>query len=573
MGTSSGRNAYLVHRGETYHFRYYVPVDLRVPLGKGEIRLSLGAIKRREARAKAHVMAMRLAILFEEIREQMSQDFDKTRALAILREEMKRILSQDFFNRIGNPKGYEFCTPLPDVIMEKAGDLIAPHLSGSEPPQEGNKPLISASTASSVFKKLMEWNEWPLLNTHVRGLLAKHGLECPSDYICNVLSYYHLMSLQCCSSAIQAREAGFLTCGIDLVDSLPELESVTSNVTQATQKGPKLTVVFEKYSEERVRGGQWKPRTRKQNEDIFRWLLDHFGDVPIQSITNDMMRSFKEMLLKAKARNAKKSEKTLDIKTVANIMVTLTAFFSYALDNRYITENPAQGLKIKVKKSKSKSYDKMTAEDLERIFNLKQLVGRTDAKPWMFWIPVLALFTGCRLEELAQLRYTDIRQENGVWFLDINENDDKSVKSESSKRRVPLHSFIVESLKFIEHVKLVNQKGHDRVFPELVKIDNRYGHGVSKWFGKLLERVGVKKPETKKVFHSLRHTFITCLQHKKVEPYLLASIAGHETDLITISTYGEEFKVEQKKEAIELLDFGVDLSHLAKCRFIPNDEG
>ncbi len=39
-----------------------------------------------------------------------------------------------------------------------------------------------------------------------------------------------------------------------------------------------------------------------------------------------------------------------------------------------------------------------------------------------YWIPLLALFTGARLSELAQLHKADIRKEQGIWCLNITEN-------------------------------------------------------------------------------------------------------------------------------------------------------
>lgn len=247
----------------------------------------------------------------------------------------------------------------------------------------------------------------------------------------------------------------------------------------------------------------------------------------------------------------------------------MSAFFNYAKSNKYIKENPAEGLALKVKKGKGTSYDKFTKEDLERIFTVEGLDGRSNTKPWAFWIPVLALFTGCRLEEIAQLRCSDIRQEDSIWFLDLVQGVDQSLNTESSTRKVPLHSLLVDTLGFIRHVEQVKRKGLDRVFPELTKHNDKYGHYVSKWFNeRYLKLVGVKTETTRKVFHSLRHSFITNLQHNRVDPYLIASIVGHEAGLITIRVYGEEFKLDMKKEAVEKLDYGIDLSHLAQSRFV-----
>ena len=57
------------------------------------------------------------------------------------------------------------------------------------------------------------------------------------------------------------------------------------------------------------------------------------------------------------------------------------------------------------------------------------------------WVPWLLAFTGARMEEVCQALTTDIRQEAGIWYLDINESDPgKSLKNPGSARKVRLVS-------------------------------------------------------------------------------------------------------------------------------------
>ena len=39
------------------------------------------------------------------------------------------------------------------------------------------------------------------------------------------------------------------------------------------------------------------------------------------------------------------------------------------------------------------------------------------ADDWRYWIPLVCLFTGARLGEIAQLRTEDVRRERGIWFM------------------------------------------------------------------------------------------------------------------------------------------------------------
>jgi integrase len=58
------------------------------------------------------------------------------------------------------------------------------------------------------------------------------------------------------------------------------------------------------------------------------------------------------------------------------------------------------------------------------------------------WLPLLALFCGARLEEIGQALVSDVKEQDGIAYLDINTLDRqarKRVKNKSSRRRLPLH--------------------------------------------------------------------------------------------------------------------------------------
>ena len=73
-----------------------------------------------------------------------------------------------------------------------------------------------------------------------------------------------------------------------------------------------------------------------------------------------------------------------------------------------------------------------------------------------FWIPLLGLYTGARLEELCQLLVEDVVKRDGIWCLDMRDDnaERKSVKT-GERRIVPLHPFIVDELRFPEFVKSI----------------------------------------------------------------------------------------------------------------------
>jgi len=63
------------------------------------------------------------------------------------------------------------------------------------------------------------------------------------------------------------------------------------------------------------------------------------------------------------------------------------------------------------------------------------------------------LFSGARPNEIAQLLVTDLkRTPKGTWYLDLDDEDGKALKTETSRRRVPLHPELIR-LGFVAFVE------------------------------------------------------------------------------------------------------------------------
>lgn len=110
----------------------------------------------------------------------------------------------------------------------------------------------------------------------------------------------------------------------------------------------------------------------------------------------------------------------------------------------------------------------------------------------------MGFFTGARIGELCQLYFKDIRSEEGVWFIDINElSSDKSLKNAWSARRVPLHPEL-EQLGFIRWCERLKQDEFRRVFPELSwNPTNRYAKEPIRAMSQFFEKLGMPRDGTK----------------------------------------------------------------------------
>ena len=188
-------------------------------------------------------------------------------------------------------------------------------------------------------------------------------------------------------------------------------------------------------------------------------------------------------------------------------------------------------------------------------------------------IPLIAMFTGLRLEEIAQLRCADVVVHHQGAYFDITKDrgnlsfdevqrtkdDRRSLKTISSKRIVPVHSRLIE-LGLLDYVAVQRAKNCNDLFPNLPNNNSRKrSGGFSKFWGDYTDRFVTV--DTGKVFHSFRHLFIDKLRGRTDE-IKLEALVGHARKS-TGRRYGAGFDMMTLKVEIEKLDFpGLDFGSL-----------
>ena len=82
-------------------------------------------------------------------------------------------------------------------------------------------------------------------------------------------------------------------------------------------------------------------------------------------------------------------------------------------------------------------------------------------KPSRFWLPIISLLTGMRPKEICQMHVADLKvSDDGVlYFHVIADKDDKTVKTPTSRRKIPVHPELVR-MGFVDYVESVRKQGH-----------------------------------------------------------------------------------------------------------------
>lgn len=250
-------------------------------------------------------------------------------------------------------------------------------------------------------------------------------------------------------------------------------------------KGMRTSDATERYMNERSTGCA-EDRTRRLR-DACNLFADLMGDPLVSAVTRDMLRTYRdEYLPKVPAKlhllRHKHPEIAESITAAIGVvdskwpriseleqrkrMGWLAGLFAWLSKERLIEADPADGLDQasanqdagpkKRKHRKQDSRDAFTDDDLRAIFSASwfktgrgqiNLAGTyREFMPLYYWLPLLGLHTGARINELCQLKLTDIKQTPaGVWYIDINDGaDDQSVKNSNSVRNVPLHPLLIQ---------------------------------------------------------------------------------------------------------------------------------
>lgn len=211
-----------------------------------------------------------------------------------------------------------------------------------------------------------------------------------------------------------------------------------------------------------------------------------------------------------------------------------------------------------------------TPEELRRLFLGEEMRGfATDPdQAARYWLPMLGLHTGARINELCQLNPAeDWITPDGIHCLHITtetesgEDVTKSIKT-GTPRIVPIHPKLIE-LGFLDYLEQAKATGTGRLFPEFKPKMGKAGERAREWFAALIMKTGLRDdtPFAKVTgFHAFRHTLITyAANHEDASmEAAIDLITGHVSHGSAVKRgYISKRSARKAFETIRKVDFGL----------------
>jgi len=308
-----------------------------------------------------------------------------------------------------------------------------------------------------------------------------------------------------------------------------------------TESRVMLSAALEHYVQSISMSGRSEYVSRRHAVDysraVNRYITD-MGDMPIAAIQPSHIHKFATNLIQPENANVK----PLATSSTRLLLARLSSVLTFSVDSGLIETNPVSTSRIHKRLGSGKPKRRLddnrgyTWSELVTLFSHAefQRLRTAEGRPGnaVFWIPLIAAYTGGRREELAQLYVEDIHQHEGnSWFIRvIDDRPDKSVKTDSSRREIPVHPDLI-ALGLLTLVQ--GREPGTRVFPQLVKVSDGFAGIVSKSWRPITQRCGVYQ-SGRNPLHAFRHSFKTLAREhgipKEVSDWITGHASGHIGD-------------------------------------------
>ena len=293
---------------------------------------------------------------------------------------------------------------------------------------------------------------------------------------------------------------------------------------------------------ERVHGATFLKSPRQQAMTIFEIVQEYESQV----VDDDDVPLAQRRRKQKKVEEDPKAPKPLTRKDLGLALVTTNRHFISLrqLTNWFSGHQPIApldyGAFIMNKRGNArKDRPGYTQEQGRIIFSLPPWTGTSSPQRRMkpgtlivhdswYWVPMIAWYTGMRLDEISSLELDEIECEGGRWQIQVKPNSLRGLKTDSSERVLPVASELLR-LGFDKYVEALRAADEWLLFPELLP-ESGIGTLGDAFYKTRWTHLAKKLPFLVKgqANHSFRHAAIDAMKAARIPSEIRADFAGHK---------------------------------------------
>lgn len=522
-----------------YYFRREVPEDIRSSIGRREWKVSLKTRDLSLARPRFASESARCEDVFAAAREQLA---GRPRLLAA---DAPRLA-----DRWASSVMESWNTDPEQLNLY----LARIHSSDEDEPAEHHlQPACDVVSSDSAKARQQA------VSGFIRAALSEAGLPLPDEAepaSRALLDAFYARWCDLCRMAF-SRHIGDWRSRLELPAATEPL-AVEQAQRKAKQSAPKLSVVYGQWADDK-RSTDGENRSTSKTIAEFGTTITRFvelmGDLPVDQISRVSVHEFRTALGKLPTQGTglrgltapqlitkAEAEKlpTASLGTVKKQLRALSTVLHFAKRRLgAIQEDPvaasgiigqlakaAQRASVTSDEDKGYSWSELVRIFTSPIYTQGWQPPRADYGKAFYWLPLLMIYTGARREELTQLAVADVSQDeaSGIWHLNIRPGEGQTVKTASSRRKVPLHDDLLD-LGFLQYRDSLPTDS--RLFPKLTSHPSEgYGHNFGKLWGKYLREVVGLNCQASPA-HGFRHAFKTICRDAHITGEVHDWITGH----------------------------------------------
>jgi integrase len=473
------------NRHGIFGFRIVVPRALRASFPQAEYRITLHTAHRATAKRLAYGLAGFIHVYFERARmsrkpqEQNESDRSFVEDLEAERDRLGEALFSQLREAVlvGNREA-RFHDEVERLRAERerlTQVLLSCADAGDQKGFEAGVQALGAFTISMDEYILTEGTQIDALNSGFDAGVEQLRI----DALTMDLSEQHVEALE----ALETRHEGQKGTWLDVIDRLAgkrgaELEQPLTSKPKASQRKP-LSEVIDDYCRHKLKTQSWTAKTEQEMRTIFTTWARLVGAMAIGDYGPEEHVKYQEDL-HALPPNQNKRKVTagagaasgagqarIDSNTYKKHLGSVNSLLKWARAVGMTSFEPISITIAKSDKKPSESRQPFDIDDLCKLFCRDGYPSSGQDEPYKFWIALLGLFTGARINELAQLFLADFQAKGGVQVISVNDNGEgKRLKTKASERLIPIHAELVR-LGLLDYVEALRHRGETRLFPEL----------------------------------------------------------------------------------------------------------